>query len=110
MARKAITKKLAAHPEQYGTRLHSPLHGLFKLKSSHMRVAYHIEKDLREVWVLVIGDRRTIWKDRQGEILDRLKREKAIARVSPLRGKCIHSTYMDDSLPIVIAAIGSRAL
>lgn len=77
MARKAITKKLTEDPEQYGTRLHSPLHGLFKLKSSHMRVAYHIEKDLREVWVLVIGDRRTIWKDRQGEILDRLKKEKA---------------------------------
>lgn len=40
-ARKVIDKKLTIDPEAYGQRLHSPLHGLYKLKSSHIRIAYH---------------------------------------------------------------------
>jgi len=56
-AKKAITKKLPVAPEQYG--------GLFKLKSSHARVVYHIEVRAHEVWVLLIGDRSTIWDDRR---------------------------------------------
>lgn len=71
-ARKAILKKLTTDPEQYGERLHSPLHGLYKLKASHIRIAYHIEPAAHEVWVLLIGDRRTVWETRQGEILARL--------------------------------------
>ena len=69
-ARKAIQKKLTLDPEQYGERLHSPLHGLYKLTSSNIRVAYRIEVSTRDVWVLLIGDRQTIWDVREGEILD----------------------------------------
>ena len=79
LARKAITKKLTKDPEQYGERLHAPLHGLYKLKASHVRVAYTVESSKREVWVLLIGDRRTIWESREGEILGRLSDEKSRA-------------------------------
>lgn len=72
VARHAIDKKLKLDPEKYGQRLHSPLHGLYKLKSSDIRIAYHVEKSTREVWVLMIGNRRDIWDEDQIEILDRL--------------------------------------
>lgn len=72
VARNTINKKLKLDPENYGQRLHSPLHGLYKLKSSDIRIAYHIEKARREVWVLMIGNRREIWDESQAEILDRL--------------------------------------
>ena len=78
-AKKAITKKLPVVPEQYGEPLHSPLHGLYKLKSSHARVVYHIEVKAHEVWVLLIGDRSTIWDDREGDILERLAGERGEA-------------------------------
>ena len=71
VARSTIEKKLKVDPEQYGARLHSPLHGLFKLKASHLRIAYHVEKPAREVWILMIGDRREIWAEDQPEILIR---------------------------------------
>jgi mRNA-degrading endonuclease RelE of RelBE toxin-antitoxin system len=73
LARSAIDKKLKVEPERYGQRLHSPLHGLYKLKASHIRIAYHVEKARREVWVLMIGNRRDIWDEDQAEILERLK-------------------------------------
>lgn len=81
-AKKAILKKLPVAPGQYGEPLHSPLHGLYKLKSSHARVVYHLEVEAHEVWVLLIGDRSTIWDDREGDILERLagERQQAIAR------------------------------
>lgn len=72
VARNTIDKKLKLDPEKYGQRLHSPLHGLYKLKSSDIRIAYHVEKARREVWVLMIANRREIWDDDQAEILDRL--------------------------------------
>ena len=78
-AKKAIQKKLTLDPEQYGERLHSPLHGLYKLKSSNIRVVYHIEVATREVWVLLIGDRRTIWDVREDEILDRFVEQRHTA-------------------------------
>ena len=76
LARKAITKKLTRAPEQYGERLHAPLHGLYKLKVAHVRIAYHIEHAAHEVWVLLIGDRRTIWDSHEGAILTRLEEER----------------------------------
>jgi len=81
-AKKAINKKLPVAPEQYAEPLHSPLHGLYKLKSSHARVVYHVEVESHEVWVLLIGDRSTIWDDREADILERLagERQEAIAR------------------------------
>jgi mRNA-degrading endonuclease RelE of RelBE toxin-antitoxin system len=71
-ARKAIEKKLRIDPEQYGERLRPPLAGLYKLKSSHVRVAYHVQHADREVWVLMIADRRVIWDRHEREIFARL--------------------------------------
>lgn len=72
-AKHAIEKKLRTHPEQYGEPLRAPLQGLFKLKSSHVRIAYHLERSAHEVWILMIGDRRTIWKSHEKDILRRLE-------------------------------------
>ncbi|CAN5507799.1 hypothetical protein BH09GEM1_BH09GEM1_16180 [soil metagenome] len=76
LARTACEKKLAAAPEQYGAPLHHPLHGLRKLSVSHVRIAYHVEVESHEVWILMIGNRRDIWDEDQGEILDRLAAER----------------------------------
>jgi mRNA-degrading endonuclease RelE of RelBE toxin-antitoxin system len=62
-ARKAIDKKLKLDPQQYGEYLHRPLQGFYKLKTSAVRIVYHVDAEAREVWVLAIGDRRDIWKD-----------------------------------------------
>ena len=71
-AKKAIRKKLPDDPHQYGDGLRPPLDGICKLKSSHVRVAYHIEESAHEVWVLMIADRRVIWDRNEDEILGRL--------------------------------------
>lgn len=73
----AIDRKLKVDPRQYGERLGPPLVGLFKLKTSHVRIAYHVEESTREVWVLMLGDRRDIWRNRQGDIRERLERVRA---------------------------------
>jgi mRNA-degrading endonuclease RelE of RelBE toxin-antitoxin system len=74
IARKAIMKKLPVDPHQYGDGLRPPLGGIYKLKSSHVRVAYHIEEAAHEVWVLMIADRNAIWDRHENEILGRLNR------------------------------------
>lgn len=71
-AKKAIRKKLPVDPHQYGDGLRPPLDGIYKLKSSHVRVAYHIEETAHEVWVLMVADRRGIWDRHEDEILGRL--------------------------------------
>lgn len=71
-AKKAIQKKLAVDPRQYGDGLRPPLDGIYKLKSSHVRIAYHIEVSDHEVWVLMIADRARIWDHHEDEILGRL--------------------------------------
>lgn len=76
IARAAIEKKLTVDPQGYGTPLRSPLQGLYKLKASHIRIVYHVEPDTGEVWILMIGDRRDIWSERQAEILGRLDAER----------------------------------
>jgi mRNA interferase RelE/StbE len=78
-AKKAIQKKLPVAPDQYGDGLGPPLEGIWKLKSSNVRVAYHIEESAREVWVLMIGDRDVIWDRHQDEILGRFGYEGARA-------------------------------
>lgn len=75
-AKKAIQKKLPVAPDQYGDGLGPPLAGLWKLKASHVRVAYHIEISAHEVWVLMIGDRDVIWDRHEDEILARLAGER----------------------------------
>lgn len=80
-ARTAINKKLTVDPEGYGATLRSPLQGLYKLKASHLRVVYHLEVARHEVWALMMGGRRDIWEDEQGEILDRrLSAERTMRR------------------------------
>lgn len=87
IARKAIEKRLPADPHQYGDGLRPPLDGIYKLKSSHVRVAYHIEEADREVWVLMIGDRSAIWDRHEDAILGRLgiMREEKRQRGTPKR-------------------------
>ena len=70
IARKAIDKKLKVDPQQYGEYLHRPLQGFYKLKTSAVRIVYHVDPEAREVWILAMGDRRDIWKD-QDDILRR---------------------------------------
>lgn len=87
VAMAAIDKKLKIDPHQYGDGLGPPLAGLMKLKASHVRVAYHIEDDAHEVWVLMLGDRQDIWKKREGDILERLASVKTrIAKGATRRG------------------------
>ena len=55
---KTIHKKLSISPETYGSPLRSELKGYGKLKISHYRAVYKIEKDVIRVLVLKVGMRR----------------------------------------------------
>jgi len=55
---KTIFKKLSREPEKYGEPLRHELKGYWKLKISHYRVVYRIEKKIIQVLVLKIGMRR----------------------------------------------------
>lgn len=55
---KTIYKKLSVSPEKYGVPLRSELKGYWKLKISHYRVVYKIERDIVKVLVLKVGMRR----------------------------------------------------
>jgi len=70
--KRAIEKKLRVDPHGYGEGLRPPLAGLYKLKASHLRVAYHVEDAAHEVWILMIADRRVIWDRHEPDILGRL--------------------------------------
>ena len=76
LARAACEKKLASEPQQHGAPLHHLLHGLRKLSVSHVRIAYYVEVATHEVWILMIGNRRDIWDEDQGAILERLGSER----------------------------------
>ena len=55
---KTIYKKLSIAPEEYGSPLRSELKGYWKLKISHYRVVYKIEKETIKVLILKVGIRR----------------------------------------------------
>jgi mRNA interferase RelE/StbE len=55
---KTIYKKLSVEPEKYGVPLRSKLKGYWKLKISHYRAVYRIERDLVQVLILKVGMRR----------------------------------------------------
>lgn len=55
---RTIYKKLVLEPEKYGKPLRHELKGYWKLKISHYRVVYLIEKEIVRVMVLKIGMRR----------------------------------------------------
>ncbi len=69
---KTIYKKLSIAPEKYGSPLRNPLKGYWKLKISHYRVIYRIEKNTIKVLVLKVGMRRDaeVYK----EMLQRMKK------------------------------------
>lgn len=69
---KTIYKKLSIAPEKYGDPLFFELKGYWKLKISHYRVIYRMEKDIIRVLVLKVGIRRdeTVYK----EMLLRMKK------------------------------------
>jgi mRNA-degrading endonuclease RelE of RelBE toxin-antitoxin system len=74
-------------PHQYGGGLRPPLAGIYKLKSSHVRIAYHIEEADHEVRVLMIADRNVIWDRHEDDILGRLgsMREEKLQREAARR-------------------------
>jgi len=55
---KTIYKKLSIAPEKYGFPLRNKLKEYWKLKISHYRVIYRIEKDTIKILVLKVGMRR----------------------------------------------------
>ena len=55
---KTIYRKLSIAPEKYGSPLRNKPKEYWKLKISHYRVIYKIEKDTIKVLVLKIGMRR----------------------------------------------------
>lgn len=69
---KTIYKKLTIVPEKYGSPLRNPLKGYWKLKISHYRVIYRIEKSTIKVLMLKVGIRRDaeVYK----EMLQRIKK------------------------------------
>lgn len=69
---RTVYKKLSLSPEKYGSRLRGELKGYWKLKISHYRVIYRIEKKSVKVLVLKVGLRRDekVYK----EMLLRLKK------------------------------------
>ena len=69
---KTIYKKLSVDPEEYSTPLRSELKGFWKLKISHYRVIYKIEKNTIKVLVLKVGMRRD--EKTYREMLQRIKK------------------------------------
>ncbi|GBE06332.1 toxin RelG [bacterium BMS3Abin10] len=55
---KTLYKKLSVDPEKYGSPLRSELKGFWKLKISHYRIIYKIEKSTVKVLALKVGMRR----------------------------------------------------
>ena len=69
---KTIYKKLSISPEKYGFPLHSKLKGYWKLKISHYRIVYRIERNTIRVLVLKVGLRRD--EEVYKEMLVRIKK------------------------------------
>lgn len=70
---KTIYKKLTMAPEKYGSPLRFPLKGYWKLKISHYRVVYRIEKASIHIFVLKVGLRRD--EEVYQQMLQRLNKE-----------------------------------
>jgi len=69
---KTIYKKLSIAPEKYGSPLRSNLKGYWKLKISHYRVIYRMEKNILKVLVLKVGMRRD--EEAYKEMLSRINK------------------------------------
>jgi len=69
---KTINKKLSVDPEGYGEGLKQGLKGFWKLKISHYRVIYRINKGTVQVLILKVGLRRD--KEVYQEMLSRLNK------------------------------------
>lgn len=69
---KTIYKKLSIAPEKHGSPLRGGLKGYRKLKVSHYRAVYKIEKEIIRVLVLKVGMRRD--EEVYSEMLLRIKK------------------------------------
>ena len=69
---KTIYKKLSVSPGKYGSPLRSGLKRYWKLKISHFRVIYRIEKKEIKILVLKVGMRRD--EEVYKEMLQRVKK------------------------------------
>ena len=69
---KTIYKKVSIAPEKYGSPLRSNLKGYWKLKISHYRVIYRMEKNILKVLVLKVGMRRD--EEAYKEMLSRINK------------------------------------
>jgi addiction module RelE/StbE family toxin len=69
---KTIYKQLSVAPEEYGSPLRCQLKGYWKLKISHYRIVYRIDKNTIKVFVLKVGIRRD--ETAYEEMLLRMKR------------------------------------
>ncbi|MCK4308210.1 type II toxin-antitoxin system RelE/ParE family toxin [candidate division WOR-3 bacterium] len=69
---KTIYKKLSIAPKEYGYPLRGPLKNYWKLKISHYRIIYRMDKNTIKVFVLKAGIRRdkTVYE----EMLLRMKK------------------------------------
>ena len=55
---RAIRKKLATKPREYGEPLGRDFVGLWKLRVGQYRIIYEIEQDRIQVYVIIVGFRR----------------------------------------------------
>lgn len=55
---RAIRKKLATNPREYGEPLGKDFAGLWKLRVGQYRIIYEIERDRIQVYVIMVGFRR----------------------------------------------------
>lgn len=69
---RTIYKKLSIVPEEYGSPLRGSLKDYWKLKISHYRIIYRIDKNTIKIFVLKVGIRRdeTVYE----EMLLRMKK------------------------------------
>lgn len=60
--RKAIEKKLAANPIEFGKPLQYSLKGLRRLRVGDYRIIFQIEEDAKVVLIVKIGNRREVYE------------------------------------------------
>lgn len=60
--RKAIEKKLATNPIEFGKPLQYSLKGLRRLKVSDYRIIFKIEEEMKTVLIIEIGHRKEVYE------------------------------------------------
>jgi mRNA interferase RelE/StbE len=60
--RKAIEKKLATNPIEFGKPLQYSLKGLRRLRVADFRIIFRIEEDIKAVLIVKIGHRKEVYE------------------------------------------------